>query len=185
MTQEELNKILENHQHWIEEDCEDWGNMRADLRGAALYGADLYEADLRGADLRGADLREANLCGADLRGAKVYDNIIAYTNQCPQEGSFIGFKKCSNKIVKLKICEDAKRSNATTNKCRCDKAEVLGIYDFKHTLLEDKMVASNYDKDFIYEVGKIVSVDDFDEDRWNECSTGIHFFLTFEMAVIY
>ncbi len=48
----------------------------ADLRGAYLRGADLYEADLcganlRGADLRGADLREANLRGADLRGANL------------------------------------------------------------------------------------------------------------------
>ncbi|HCE3873547.1 TPA: pentapeptide repeat-containing protein [Acinetobacter baumannii] len=42
----------------------------ANLRGADLYGADLYDAKLRGADLRGADLYDAKLRGADLRGAK-------------------------------------------------------------------------------------------------------------------
>ena len=39
ITEEELKKILENHKHWLEEDCEDWGDMRADLRGADLSGA--------------------------------------------------------------------------------------------------------------------------------------------------
>ena len=81
MTQEELNKVLENHKHWLNEDCEGWENMRADLRGANLRyadlrGADLSDADLSGAnlryaDLRGADLRYANLRGADLSGANL------------------------------------------------------------------------------------------------------------------
>ena len=44
---------------------------------------------------------------------------------------------------------------------------------------------SSYDNTFIYKKGEIVSVDNFDEDRWNECSTGIHFFITREEAVNY
>lgn len=51
MNQTELNKILENHLHWIKEDCENWEDMRADLRWA-----DLREVDLRWANLSGADL---------------------------------------------------------------------------------------------------------------------------------
>ncbi|MCE5225751.1 MAG: DUF5758 domain-containing protein [Porphyromonadaceae bacterium] len=31
----------------------------------------------------------------------------------------------------------------------------------------------------------MVKVDDFDENRWNECSSGIHFFIAREMAVQY
>lgn len=46
-------------------------------------------------------------------------------------------------------------------------------------------VSSNKDKDFIYRVGEIVRVNNFDEDRWNECSTGIHHFITREEAVKY
>ena len=76
MNQTELNKILENHLHWIEEDCENWEDMRADLSGADLRwadlsGDDLSGADLRGADLRWADLRWADLSGADLSGANL------------------------------------------------------------------------------------------------------------------
>lgn len=88
-------------------------------------------------------------------------------------------------IVKLEIPEDAKRLSATSRKCRCNKAKVLGIYDYERNLLEDKEVASDRDKDFIYRVGEIVEVENFDEDRWNECSTGIHFFINFEEAVRY
>ena len=69
MTQEELDKIIEQHQHWLKEDCEGWEDMRADLRGADLRGANLSWANLSGADLSGADLRVANLSGANLSGA--------------------------------------------------------------------------------------------------------------------
>ena len=187
MTREELSTILENHKHWINEDCEGWENMKADLCGANLCGANLCDADLCcanlcDADLRGADLRCADLRGANLRGAKKLP-FIPYV--CPDTGSFIGYKKASNMIIKLEITEDAKRTSATSRKCRCNKAKVLGIYDYEHNLLEVKEVASDRNKDFIYRVGEIVEVKDFDEDRWHECSTGIHFFINFEEAVRY
>ena len=207
MTREELNTILENHKHWINEDCEGWENMKANLYGADLYGADLRgadlcvanlcnanlcnanlcnanlcNADLYGADLCGANLCNADLCNAYLRGAK---NLPFIPYVCPDTGSFIGYKKASNMIIKLEITEDAKRVSATSRKCRCNKAKVLGIYDYNHNLLEDKEVASDRDKDFIYRVGEVAEVKDFDEDRWNECSIGIHFFINFQEAVKY
>ena len=192
MTREELSTILENHKHWINEDCEGWENMKAnlcnaDLRGADLHGANLYGADLYGANLRGANLCDTNLygvylCNADLCGAK---NLPFIPYVCPDTGSFIGYKKASNMIIKLEITEDAKRTSATSRKCRCNKAKVLGIYDYNHNLLEDKEVASDRDKDFIYRVGEVAEVKDFDEDRWNEYSTGIHFFINFQEAVKY
>ena len=43
--------------------------IRAALRGATLYGADLYGANLYGADLYGANLSSADLYGADLSSA--------------------------------------------------------------------------------------------------------------------
>ena len=212
MTREELSTILENHKHWINEDCEGWENMKANLCGADLRAADLCGADLRaanlcgadlcGADLCGADLRAAYLCGADLCGANLCGANLCDANLrgadlcgaknlpfipyvCPDTGSFIGYKKASNMIIKLEITEDAKRTSATSRKCRCNKAKVLGIYDYNHNLLEDKEVASDRDKDFIYRVGEVAEVKDFDEDRWNECSTGIHFFINFQEAVKY
>ena len=71
MNRDELNKILENHLHWLNEDVEGWEDMRANLRDADLRDANLRDADLRDADLRDADLRDANLIGANLRDANL------------------------------------------------------------------------------------------------------------------
>ena len=151
----------------------------ANLRGAVLYGANLREADLRGADLYGANLREANLYGADLREA------IGTYMACPTDGSFIGWKKASEYIVKLQIPEDARRSSAGGEKCRCDKAYVVEIQNADGTKADIDTIHSNHDANFVYTVGATVEVSDFDGDRWNECAPGIHFFIDRRAAVEY
>ena len=232
MTQEKLNKVLENHKHWLNEDCDGWEEMKANLsnanlsnanfrdanlcgtnlcnanlrkadlrkahlRYADLRKADLRKADLRGADLCGADLCNANLCGANLRytdlcNANLCGANLRYTVNvpfipyaCPDFGMFIGYKKASGYIVELEIPEDAKRLSATTRKCRCNKAKVLRILNYNKEILDIIEVRSDYDSNFVYKVGEIVSVDNFNEDRFNECSTGIHFFINFQEAVDY
>ena len=156
----------------------------ADLRGANLYGADLRGADLRGANLCDADLRGANLYGADLRGANLRDAKGCYLS-CPTEGSFIGWKKASGHIVKLRIPEDARRSSATGHKCRCDKAYVMEIQNMDGTKATEDTVRSDHDKNFVYTVGATVEVPDFDDNRWSECAPGIHFFIDRRAAVEY
>ena len=171
----------------------------ADLRGAYLCGADLCDADLRGAylcgadlrgaDLRGAYLRGAYLCGADLRGADLCNADLcgvrgAYI-ACPTDGSFIGWKKASGYIVKLQIPEDARRSSAGGEKCRCDKAYVVEIQNADGTKADIETIHSNHDANFVYTVGATVEVSDFDGDRWNECAPGIHFFIDRRAAVEY
>ena len=69
MTQEEINKIVEQHKHWLNKDCKGWENMKANLSGDNLREANLCGADLSGTDLSGANLSEANLYGANLSGA--------------------------------------------------------------------------------------------------------------------
>ena len=88
-------------------------------------------------------------------------------------------------IVKLQITDDAKRSSATGRKCRCSKVAVLGLENPDGTPYPDIQVSSQRDSNFIYRVGETVEVPDFDENRWNECSTGIHFFITRQEAVDY
>ena len=297
MTQEQLNKIIENHQHYLNKDINGWENMKADLsyknlngldlkesnlreanlihadlreanlsnadlkyanlinanlayadlrnadlkeanlrkvnlnnvnlREANLYGANLSYADLNNSALNNADLREANLyrafcyytnlCGADLRNADlsyadmyganlrdtnlfgvnlknaniIYveiseDTKIDYPIACPETGSFIGYKKAvCEYIVKLQICKDAKRSSATTKKCRCSKALVLAIENIYGSDSVLQEIESIYNPSFVYRVGKIVEVPDFDDNRWNECAPGIHFFIDRQDAVEY
>ena len=186
MTKEQLNEVLEKHKKWINAEP---GGERANLQGANLWGANLQRADLRGANLQGANLWEANLQGANLWEANNIPDYI-YPICCPEKGSFIGFKKARavNKyvevIVELEIPAEAKRSSATNRKCRCNKAKVLSITDLQG-IAEFQKAHSRYDNDFIYEVGKTVIVDDYDDNRWNECSTGIHFFITKKEAIDY
>ena len=99
---------------------------RANLRRANLEYTDLRHADLRGANLSCTDLGSANLRCADLRYANLKDiktniNTTGYKLACPEKGSFIGYKKAGGCIIELLILEDAKRSSATSSKCRTNK----------------------------------------------------------------
>ena len=188
MTRKELQDVIKSHERWLN----GGDGERADLSNADLSGANLSRANLRYADLSRADLSDANLSGANLSGANLCYAILSnadlsdiifnegtafYALQCPEEGSFIGYKKAHGYIVKLEILADAKRSSATSRKCRCSAAKVLSITAVDESE-EVKEIASDRDSNFIYRVGEIARVDNFDEDRWNECSTGIHFFIT-------
>ena len=127
--------------------------------------------------------------------------------ECPETGSFIGYKVvCINsdhrfssarsnlRILKLEIPEDAKRISTVGKKCRCDKAKVLQAYKYLGIITdndEDNIIASEdifcslRSNSFKYKVGEMVSVDNFDDSKDNECSTGIHFFMTKRDAIDY
>ncbi len=167
----------------------------SDLRGSNLSGSDLSGSDLSYSNLRDSDLRDSNLRGsnlsgsdlrhADLSGSKANEFTSFYFLSCPETGSYTAYKKADNKIIKLFIPASAKRSSATSHKCRASKAKVLEFQDLDGNKLNIDKVKSNYDKNFIYEIGKHIIVKDFDTDRWNECSTGIHHFIIRELAVNY
>ena len=153
----------------------------ANLGEANLGGANLHGANLGGANLGGANLGEANLRGAYLGDVK---NIPFIPLACPSDRAFIGWKKVNKCIVKLLIPEDAKRSSATTNKCRCNKAKVLEITSMETNEHLDEITNTNTKyAPCVYKVGEMVYPDSFDDDRWNECSHGIHFFINRQEAV--
>ena len=181
LTQKEINKIIKNHQHWLKKDVDDWESMRADFSNK-----DLRDANLSYANLSGANLRGANLSGAYLLGVK---NMMYIPMACPEEGSFIGFKKAvyadKDYIVKLEILADALRSSATSRKCRCNKAKVLEIQNINGSKANIDVVHSTYDPSFQYKAGQIVEEPNFDDNRFNKCSKGIHFFINRQEAVNY
>ena len=174
----------------------------ADLSGADLSDADLSDADLSGADLRGADLSDAYLRGADLSGADLSDADLsgAYLSDadlsdakeipyiplaCPSDGAFIGWKKVYGNLIKLEIPEDARRCSCTSQKCRCDKAKVLSVWNMRLEEEVLEVVNHAYGQETRYKVGEMVYPDSFDEDRRNECSHGIHFFINKQDAIDY
>ena len=158
-TSDELQQVLHDHARWIKS-CGKSGK-RANLSGANLSGA--------------------NLSGANLSWASGLFAPMA----CPSVGAFVAWKKCRDDlIVKLLIPEDARRLSATGRKCRCDKAEVLEIQNLDGTNA-GTTAYSTHNGNFAYVVGQTVTPDSFCGDRWQECSNGIHFFITREEAVRY
>jgi len=162
----------------------------------------MQAADFDGADVEMARFNSCCVTGCEFATALNMDKMswnLGTTDLhsvCPKNGSFVGYKKAvlldnrgifeGHCIVKLEIPDDAKRSNATTRKCRCDKAKVLGFYDYDGNELPDStLVVSMFDNDFEYKYGEIMEVDDFDDCAMKQCAAGIHFFMTFEEAVGY
>jgi antitoxin component YwqK of YwqJK toxin-antitoxin module len=98
------------------------------------------------------------------------------------------YKSAKNCIVTLELLND---SESNLDRCdvidmnhamfRCKKALVLNIED-KDTKNTLPMVSSDYTPAFNYIINEIVTVDDYDLDKNNVCSPGIHFYLTHETA---
>lgn len=131
-------------------------------------------------------------------------NIPYMPMACPEEGEFIGYKIAAdvqrtyidnflsnpenlapaNVLVTLKIPDDAKRSSAGGRKCRCNKAKVIGL---EHVLTHERLSVaySKYNARFEYHIGEEISEPNFNENRWNECSAGIHFFINRKEALQY
>lgn len=120
----------------------------------------------------------ANLARANLARAKDSERVIAATRILP-EGSLIGWKKCMGGVlVKIRIPEDAKRSHAFGRKCRAEYVDVIEV-------IGADVGISVHDNKTEYRAGQRVTPDKFDGNWANECSSGIHFFITRIEAEVY
>jgi hypothetical protein len=163
MTQEELDKIVEQHQHWLKEDCEGWEYMRADLSEANLSGANLSGADLSWANLSGANLSEAD----KFRLGKVLDEPLT------------GYKKTTGGVViTAEIPAGAIVFCINGSKCRTNLAKITDMAG--HEVLH-----SSYDNSFEYHLGQEIEIKDFNLMYNIECASGFHFFRTREEAENY
>lgn len=147
-----------------------------DLSYADLSSATLAKANLSGATLIGTNFNGANLIEADLTGA-IFNHSTIGIHPAP-EGDLIGYKKVAGHLIKLRVPAEAKRSCGTTRKYRAEYAEVIEIVNSEETTV----VNPRYNQETVYTVGCLVIPDSWDDNRWNECSHGIHFFLSKEEA---
>lgn len=178
----------------------------ADFRGAMLWctsfnGSSIKYADFTHSYLSGATFYNSLLTKAHFKNAAT-EGVLGLHHAvgvpfipmaCPDEGSFVGWKKGvladgSDCIIKLRITENAKRSSAGGRKCRCSEAEVLDIQNLDGESLPSGCFAmSRATPAFIYKVGNTVTPKNgkFDDNRWCECACGIHFFINRQEAVDY
>lgn len=101
-------------------------------------------------------------------------------------------------LVTMEIPKEARRSRGTDNKCRAEFVKVRSIQKLYQTERTHVYIETNERVSFfirpglissarptIYEVGEITKADKWDDDRWETCTSGIHFFLTKEEALHY
>jgi len=155
------------------------------------------------ADMKNVIIESQNFYNNDgLNEDWVRDGKIKKISACPDTGDFIGWKKVyirdlrnhggvvTDAIAKLEIPEKAKRSSAFGRKCRASEAKVLGMWpiiddkpDFEHPI---DVAQSCYDSGFKYAVGEIVRPQfAYCENPYEECASGIHFFITMQEALDY
>ena len=163
MTQQELDKIVEQHQHWLKGDCEGWEGMKADLRGVDLRGADLSEANLSGADLSEVDLDDSEKCRL---GQILKEPLTGYKKTA--EGIVITAEIPAGAIV---FCINGK-------KCRTNRAKITDMSG-------KEVLHSQHDNSFEYTLGKEIVIDDFNLMYNVECASGFHFFRTRDEAENY
>jgi Uncharacterized low-complexity proteins len=193
MTQEELDKIVKQHQHWLKEDCDGWEDMKANLRWADLSRANLSGANLSGADLRGANLSRANLIGANLRGADLSGADLRGANLSEADLSgeekfrlgkvldepLTGYKKTKEGVViTAEIPTGAIVFCINGSKCRTNRAKITDMDG--HEVLH-----SSYDNSFEYRLGQEINIKDFNLMYNVECASGFHFFRTRKEAEEY
>lgn len=182
----------------------------ANFRMAQLSHVNFREANLSHIAFTGTHfkkdicIKEAYIRGTDFEYAM---NPPFIPSVCPDTGSFIGWKGAviydaplpgaSEElelyryrtdipvIIKLLIPADAKRSSSTGRKCRCDKATVLEFQTIDGQQMSCAFTATSlYDAGFEYHVGAtVIPRNPFNENRWTECGSGIHFFINRQEAV--
>ena len=178
MTQEELDKIVEQHQHWIHEDVDGWGDMKADLSEADLRWTNLRGADLRWTNLRWTNLREANLSEANLSGANLSEADQFRLGQIITE-PLTGYKKTHEGVViTAEIPVGAIVFCINGSRCRTNRAKITDMAG--HEVLH-----SQYDNSFEYRLGQEIEIKDFNLMYNIECASGFHFFRTRKEAENY
>ena len=208
MTQQELDNIVEQHQHWLKEDCDGWKDMRANLKGANLERANLYWANLEGANLEGANLKRANLYWANLEGANLEEANLYRANlywanleeanleranlyganlkgaERKRLGRVLtepltGYKKTSEGVViTAEIPAGAIVFCINGKKCRTNRAKITDMAG-------EEVLHSQYDPNFEYRLGQEIEIKDFNLMYNVECASGFHFFENREDAENY
>ena len=190
MTQEELDKIVEQHRHWLHEDVDGWEDMQANLEGANLEEANLEGANLKVANLKGANLEGANLYGANLKGANLEEanlegaNLKGANLEKERLGIILtepltGYKKTQEEVViTAEIPVGAIVFCINGRKCRTNRAKITDMGG-------KEVLHSQYDNSFEYRLGQEIEIKDFNLMYNVECANGFHFFRTREEAENY
>lgn len=180
----------------------------SDIRHTSFMGAFLKLTNLENSKFVNVNFTEASFSEVNFQKSRFYSssfsevimssaenfetiefqNVTELNLVCPEKGSFVAYKKAHRVdtfgtcIIELEIPKSAKRSSALSRKCRASKAKPIAFYDLEGNKLDIDSAKSIHDSSFVYNLKKMVVVENFDTYRWRECTAGIHFFMTFKEA---
>lgn len=183
----------------------------ANFEGANLWETSLVGADLRGAQFVGANLGRVHASSANFQGVDFTDAILlgAYFDRAtntqdttpakplvvlpPVGEGFVAWKSVrgfdmqnhgKRYVLKLHVPPAALRvSTGFSQKCRVSTVEVQAAFSQGGIPCTDSTkFRSHYSYDFVYEIGQVVVVPNFDSDPLRECTYGIHVFNSQEEA---
>ena len=165
----------------------------ADLSYCDLSFADIDYANFEDAVLKEVDLKwtrnsywasfkNADMEDIDLKGSAIDDKAVEGAKNlfvpmvCPEEGSFIAWKKCRDgKVIRLMVPEDAQRTGGSSYTCRASEVVILNIFDGEN---ECEEAICLYDDEIVYHKGeRIKDEEEFDPSLLHD-GTGIHFYIT-------
>lgn len=175
----------------------------ANMTHATIKRSSFNNITVRDANLTEVEIAESSVFNVWFAAAKnVEDDIIPLN--CPESGSFRAYKKvvfpvleyypCSDAYMRewreaiavLEIPENAKRTSSTGMKCRASEAKVIEFLTLEGKPMNISVAKSKYDRNFVYVKGATVRPElPFNDTRWSECTSGIHFFMRFKDAVNY
>ena len=182
-----------NGSRFVTADLYDSSFRGADLRNCNLMGANIDHVHFENADLSCVNLEftehsywayfnGADMLGIDIDGTPIDDEAVKGAKNlfvpmvCPEEGSFIAWKKCRDaRIVKLQVTENALRTGGSRYFCRASEVMVLEVFDSNGKC--DEAVSID-DETLIYRKGELVKdEEEFDPSLLHD-GAGIHFFIT-------
>lgn len=167
---------------------------KCNFTNTTLKSADFIRCCISNINLHKANLLDVVFDNTTLDNVYYDETTAFFALQCPEKGSFVGYKKVWDNIedwyyiIEMFIPKSAKRSSATSRKCRASKVKVLKIekYDKNDNYIEDVDEVINYKyTETKYKIDEYTFPDSFDTNRWKECSNGIHFFVTKKEAINY
>ena len=162
------------------------------LKDCSLKRSDMTASNFMNTDFARAFMKDAILVNCNFYSNYNLDKIVGKNNNYIEgkvlTDNIIGYKKCMDyTIVTLEIPRGAIVFSIDGTKCRTNKAKVIAI-DGADRAYSKHSTYSEHNRTYghmSYYVGDEITVYNFDCKYNEECSRGIHFFLTREEAEDY
>ena len=185
-----LNNTEFDHVTFQYTDFESSSFENAKISDSHIYASNFDMTKLYNVVFENTEFDKHSCYGAYIKNPSIKNTTGLPPMACPKKGSFIAYMPVSvsrtklDAIAELYIPETAKRCSGTTRRCRVSRAKIVAFYDIKGRKLKDKVAYQIGQDNARCATDKYVKfkASTFDNNRWNDYSTGIHCYMSFDEA---